>query len=501
MPKYVKQEGTNRIFEDMGRGELRELNQEEIAAKSGDRNMLQNFGESAALASANLYEGAKQLMTGQENPDLAQGQKMAGAIMQEAPVSGLLGQVAPAALAGSIAPALGGGLGSVMATEGAIGAAAMPESPGMGAAIGAGTVGALGALPAAARGVQSLARGAGDLQIPVPGITNRMPRNMSERVVQNLDPEFIGPPQAAPRYNKGLMTAQEFDEMGVPLTQGQRMGLEAVGEAENNVAKEMNWVEKIRGQGDEARIAQRSAFTKLVKNEMGVTEDVALTPKVIGEVLTREGDNIGRIMADRGKGLMIPDTDLAAIQKVVDNADTTYKPALKKIYQDIKDDMARNGGELSPEAFNDIRARLRDMSAPGELAGKVRAADKVMDSLTDQLDRELSDIQRQELRLARYRYKLAMTASKGRAIGNDYQLNPTSFGSAWDKSIRMKMRGMDKVGKAADTFDFLSRQEAHAGNTLQRVFANAPNVIKQNAISGLAGAAGGAGVGGLFSGN
>ena len=523
MAEYKRQKDTGRIFEVMGEGRLRELSPEEIAVKSGDRNVLQDWGDSLSLGLVQGARGAQQLMTGQEQPDIEQAAKMKGAISDRSPVASFLGDVAGLGTASALVPALAAGAGAGVGlttgltglAEAGIGAAMMPESPGMGAALGAGGVGVGAALPSVWRGAQAAAGGIRNMELPVPGITGMVPRsaseragmvprNMSERVVQTMDPEFVGPPSpAAPRFNKGLMTTEELDELGVPLTTSQRMSLNAVGEAENNVAKQMAAVEKIRGQGHNERIAQRSAFTRLFRNEVNLADEVALTDTVVGEGLKREGAGIGEVMKQRGTGLAIPQTDLDDIKFIADNSDTTFAPAMKNIHKDIVANMRRNGGELSEAGFNDIRKRLRDMSLPGMAQEKITAANKIMDHLVDQLERQLSANQREVLRGHRYRYKLWSIAARGKNIGDDHLLNPTSFGNAWDKSIRVKMRGLDRIGKAADTFSHLAYNELHAGNTLtrwQEGFANAPATIGRGARGAALGFAGIGGVDALTQG-
>jgi hypothetical protein len=66
-------------------------------------------------------------------------------------------------------------------------------------------------------------------------------------------------------------------------------------------------------------------------------------------------------------------------------------------------------------------------------------------------------------------------------------INPATFGANWDKKIGQTARGVDKVGKAADTLNFLSTMEANAGTTLQRNIAMLPGKAAQAApAAGLA---------------
>jgi len=221
----------------------------------------------------------------------------------------------------------------------------------------------------------------------------------------------------------------------------------------------------------------------MVKSEMGVTGPEGLTPTVIGDVLKREGQTIGNLTSASGPIKVSPE-GLAAMRETVDIADTNYKAAVGNILKDLESSMQRNQGFIDPNDYQKAITRLNKMAAPGQDFGKQQAAGEILEQLHGALESALSGEAKNALAQARYRYKIAKTLNEGRAVGNDGMVNPDTFGSRWDKRIGQTARGRDTLGQAADTFGMLGRNEATAGTTLQRVFAEAPERLKQGAVSG-----------------
>lgn len=361
------------------------------------------------------------------------------------------------------------------------GVAYAPENPMMGAAIGGAIPGGFAAAGAVARAVAPMAVRAMDA-ISDPMISRIGPQRMPGRVAQIMD---AAAPDAAPgQFYKGLMRSEEIpSEL---MTPAMRVALDAPDAATADYAKKMLWKEGLQGVGEQEKRSQRMYMTKLVKNEMGVTDDVALTDTVIGDVLKNEGGNIGRILKTN-TDLNIPLSTLNDMAGVVDSAETGWQGSLGNVVKNIEKNIEQNGA-LTPQGYQNAITKLNEIGAPGRSAGAIQDAKKLRDALSGQVEGSLSQAEKQLLAEARYRYKIAKTLKQGAGVGSDMMVNAASFGRNWDKKLAQTARGRDVIGKAADTMNFLGTMEANAGTTLQRLFAT-PG---QTAIKG----AGAAGLGG-----
>lgn len=505
--KILQSKKDGSLWADLPGGQLQPVTQEQAALIRENPGTLSNIVGSAV-------ETGKQALLGLASfgPDaelaqapLQRSREETAARGMVSPISTMAGQAAPALAVG--AATMGAGLPVTVGTEALMGAAMMPEEPLVGAAIG----GAFGAVPfaapAAVRGVQAAARMAGEAgqQFPVPGLpmSGAMPGQggrMADRVMGRID---AAAPEAPPvRYLEGLPTSQEWDAAGMPLMPSQRLAFDAT-EAQMPLAKQVRWAENIRGGNQDVAVQQRMGFTNMVKQEMGVTDPVGLTPVVIGRTLAKEGERIGELTASGGP-VRFADDALASIKQVVADADTTHASVLNNVLKDLEASMKRNGGAVSPEDFTRINRRLGDMIERGTNSptgsGKVMDAAAIKDVMEDALTNSLTAGAREELRQARYRYKIASTLLKGKSVGSDGMVNAATFGSNWDRTLSKKLRGQDNLGRWADAVDYAQRLEANAGTTLQRVFANAPGVAAKAAPGAIGAALGVGGLNQLFGG-
>lgn len=489
-------ESTGKHFVKLPGNLVQEVTPEQAAQIQENPGFVSNLIGSAGEMAKNTLLGAGSLMgDGWSKQELLRSNQELAARNMQSPVSTLAGQAAPALAVG--AATMGAGIVPTVAAEALLGAAQSPEAPLTGAALG----GAFGAVPFAGPLVRQGVRAASDMAGNLPigqtlGVVG--PRSMAERVAQRIgatSEDFMGPP--APRVMRGDLTSQWFDEAQIPITPAQRAMLNATSSEEAAVAKRMKWVEDIRGTGPEELAAQRMGFTNLVKRELGIEGVEALRPSVVSDVLKREGSIIGELTQAGGPVKFEAADTLRAIVK---DADTTHKGALGNVVKDIEASMTRNAGHIDPQDMQNAMTRLRDMSGPGQSFGKAQDAGKVLDELEKALEKRLTTADKAALREARYRYKIAKTLDRTGSIGNDGNINPRSFGGAWDKKIGQTLRGKDTIGQAADTFDALSRMEANTGSTLQRVFANAPGYAGKTAPGAIGAAVGVPAAAGLFSG-
>jgi hypothetical protein len=501
-------QSTGQFFAKLPGNRIQEITAEQAAQIQSDPGMISNILGSAANAGKELLLGGASLfLPGAEDRQMAQQQltpvqQEQAARSMVSPVSTMAGAAIPY-IAADAAALAAGGLPLAGIVGAGMGAAGSPSDPFFGAAAGAAAPVAMGALPTIMRGGQAAVRGASD---GVSGVLDRVPGlgamsgqpRMADRVVAGID---AASPQPQPgRVWSGLMQADELDAAGVPLTQSQRLSLGATNEAEMGAARRMKWAEDLRGTDPAIQVAQRQAFTNMVKSELGVTGPEALTDTVLGNSLRDAGREIGGITSAKGPIDLGADA-MGRMKAVVADADTTHATALNNIVSDIEASMKRNGGLVDPSDYQKALTRLNEMSKPGNSFGKLQDAGKVLDELHEALKKGLNPELQAKLAEARYRYKIAKTLSESGARGTDFNVNPVQFGSRWDRRISQSARGRDKLGQAADTFGAIGRIEANAGTTLQRLWTQAPGRIA-SAAPGAAGAAlGVGGVSNLLGGN
>ena len=508
---------TGQWFVKLPGNEIREITPEQAAQVESNPGTISNILGAAGGATQQLYQGGKQLMggllgdTGMEGEAAAERERLGQ--QQEARgfgsgVSTAIGQAVPY-VAADVAALAAGGLPAAIGVGAGLGAATTPESPVEGGLIGGAGAALPALIPPAVRGAQNLARGVGNFEFPVPGITGSAPRNMSERVVQNIDPEFVGPPRPVQRFHEGLMTEQEVLETGAQLSPAQRMLLNARDSADIQKAKQVKWVEGIRGVDPSIDASQRMAMTSLVREGLGISGDKALNNATVGRALQDIGKGMDNVMSQvQGPGIKLETDTLARMNEVVDASKSDWQGQLGKVVKGLEDAAKKNGGFIDQDTFQWARRKLgtepTGLANPKADALQVLHANTVMSELAEQLEKQLqSKALKEELRRLRYGYKIGMTLDQGRTVGSDGLVNPTTFSNNWDRSTHAKWKGIDKLSKAAETFDTLARQEAHAGSTLQREFAKFPNRVKENVITGAAtfGAGAAAGGYGLFGGN
>lgn len=485
MAKYLQDKQGN-VFEDLGEYGVRPLSQEEVGAIG--QNPLETLGKSAAVSAAQAYLGGRQLLgDDQAKRDLAIANRMQEGMANVNPVSAFVGQAAPAVGVGLAT----GGMGALptIAAEAGMGALYAPDNPALGAAVGAAAGGLPFAMPAAVQAGRAAVRAMPDMgdpflrNVPVSGIAGPARPRMADRVLQNID---SAAPDAPPgQYYKGLMQSSDLAAEGVPLTPAMRTALDATNSSQADYAKKLLWREGLQGVGEQEKRAQRQYMTNLVRSEMGITEDVALTDTVLNQVLKTEGGNIGRILQSRGP-IDLPLSSMDNLRGVVEAAETGWQGSLSNVVKNLESSIERTGA-ITPEAYQNAVTRLNEIGAPGRSAGAIKDAKKIREELSRQVEDKLSKAEQQLLAEARYRYKLAKTARQGRGVGSDMMINPATFGANWDKKIGQTARGQDRVGKAADTLNFLSTMETNPGTTLQRNIAMLPGQAAQMAPGAIGG--------------
>lgn len=502
MAKYLQDKQGN-VFEDLGEYGVRPLSLEEVDAIG--QSPLETLGKSAAVSAAQAYLGGRQLLgDDQAKRDLAIANRMQEGMSNVNPVSAFVGQAAPAVGVGLAT----GGMGALptIAAEAGMGALYAPENPALGATIGAAAGGLPFAMPAAVQAGRAAVRAMPDMadpflrnvpmsNIPMMGVAGPARPRMADRVLHGID---AAAPDAAPgQYYKGLMQSSDLAAEGVPLTPAMRTALDATDSAQADYAKKLLWREGLQGVGEQEKRAQRQYMTNLVRSEMGVTEDVAITDTVLNQVLKTEGGNIGRILQSRGP-IDLPLATVENMRGIVEAAETGWQGALSNVVKNLESSIERTGA-VTPQAYQNAITRLNEIGAPGRSAGAIMDAKKLRDEISRQVEGSLSKAEQQLLAEARYRYKLAKTARQGRGVGSDMMINPATFGANWDKKLAQTARGQDRVGKAADTLNFLSTMETNPGTTIQRNIAMLPGAATRAAPGAIGMAIGAPAVGAAYS--
>jgi len=294
-----------------------------------------------------------------------------------------------------------------------------------------------------------------------------------------------------PRWQEGLMTVDELDAIGVPLSQPRRAALAARASDQAGIDRATAGMlaEDTRGAAGGivgARNAAVMAQTKgylddAVRGASGIPRGVAFNDAVIGSRLAEVGDDIGRIGADAGWIRFDPE-DLKAMRNVVDDAGDAIAGPLRRQLDDLE--KAANGtGVVDGQAYQHIYSRLNKMTQSGNDPEKIMRATDLLKSMEDSLARNLSPSQIESLKNARYQYRLLKRLKKPGAISPDGSINPRSFRRSWNKGTSDKLQGADPIGKLTETIDFLTQQRAHTGNTLQRFIDEVPGRVQAGAAT------------------
>jgi len=477
MPTYGRDAQGN-YWEDRGNGYGRQVSPEE--ALQGSKSPLESFGESIGLSAVSAYKGAQQLLgvPGAEQ-DLAIARNLQAGNSRQNPVSSFAGEVVPAGLVA--AGTAGMGVPAMIGTEAAMGAAYAPENPLLGAGIGAGAAGLGAAAPMALR---ALGR-AGD----IPGIPNMGRASMTDRVLATAEGQ-------APRGRvlEGHLTNQELDALQVPLSNSNRIKLAAETPEQYLQGRTAAWAEGIRGGTEDIAMQQRQRLTDIIKSEAGIEGPGALTGSVVGDAFERSGKIIGDFRKANGP-LRLGSDQLERIAAVSDNALSGASSDFKRVVGDIEKSMGKTGGAIDPADANQIMTRLGNMSRPGGEYGTISGAKQILEEFNIALNANRNAAEQLAYQQAMKQYGLLKTLNKTGVVGKDALINPQSFSTQWKNRSSLKGQGKDDIGRLANTFATLAYKDVHTGNTLQRVFANAPGVLQRNAPAAVGGALGAGGLG------
>lgn len=400
----------------------------------------------------------------------------------------------PLDMLGAINPSFAGATGTAQAIRG-MATRASAAAPAMQA--GSGIVGR------AVQGVQDIAA-----MMPESQIAQRMGMQQpgaraSERVLQSMN--AAGAETAPTRYHQGLYAPDELEALtGVRLSAGQADQLAARADDPEQIRRAMlrRSMEDTVGQaggiaGDtwnQQRNALRGALDTAVRQRTGIPTNVALDDGIIGQALTNVGDEIGGFAQQAGTIRFTPD-DFKTMTTDIKALIPDKEVKLQGIIDDITK-MQGDRGYITGEQYQDMHSLVGKMAQTPDL---MKPAGDLMKQMEDVMGRQLTEAAQNELRQARYKYRILKRLKKPGVVGPDGSINPRSFGRSWNKGTSDKLHSKDELGKLAETIDTLISPTQHTGNTLQRFISATPGAVQNNLGTGLAATAGTALTGSLMN--
>lgn len=535
MPTLVRDE-TGAYFVDTGGGTYQPVSEEQARTFQGGQGAGQGAFQAAGQGLENLITGAGSLLSDAPYWQQANtaGREQSDALNLANPVTSAAAQYAPQVLAG--AATAGAGLPTVMGVEGALGAATTPESPLMGAAIGAGTAGLAELAPGAAAALYGRGRdlaqqmpwfrprdamskvlpnpggrlpdempptgaagagpepGGGPIPpggpVPTPSPSanppgaapNPAPR-MAERVTQNLDAaDPNGQQVATTRVMEGTLTPAELYARGVPTTQAQRKMLTARGEAERAAARDELGIEEkaashpiFGGNARAVRDAQQQSATNFIVRELGVPEGTNLTDPVLSDVVADVGGRLDQIAGEMGT---VPLTQEIRDEfaNILTHSTGPHSGQIQGFVDQINKKAELNGGVLTGDDWQEMRTQIVKMIDAGTRQGqigKVSDAHELMETMTSAMESGLPDATREELAKLRRQYAIAATLDKPGARNADGQVNPLSFYNNWKRGQSKKTKGTDDLGRFMNTIVTLTQKRTPDSGTAGRLLQNA----------------------------
>jgi hypothetical protein len=428
--------------------------------------------------------------------------------------------------AGAIVPELGlaaatGGssIPLMIGAEAALGAVRNPENPLAGAALAGGLAAVVPGAAALVRGAPAAAGRVGGLLDQLgygggPGMSMVAPGARSTaagRVAARIGDDVPGAPPApgTARVMQGTLTPDELRQLGLEVSPGQRMMLEATDQRQFMNAKNRRFVEDtnqdVPGLGGgirQLRDQQEGFLGDMIKRELGDMSVANMTPENIGQQLKAQGKIIGKFGEVAGP-VQLADDALVQMDDIVGRSNLDYKGVIETQVADIKAALERGGGLMQPRDFQQIHSNLGKIIAGshGEgQAGKLAAASDVQDFLQQALHKQLPEAAKAELSQARYRYRILKTLGNYGVTNVRGEVNPASFQRYWNKRTSQSQwgRAEDTLGRTAYTVNNLLAPTAHTGNTLMRGLINTPARVVQAGPGGAVAGAVGAGLVGYF---
>jgi len=363
------------------------------------------------------------------------------------------------------------------------------------------------------RAAQMLGRGAAEV---APGdgyafgMTGRLPpappaapeiasaATMADRVLGKMG-EAAAVADDAPRWREGLHTAEELDQLGIPMLPGRRAALtakandpDAIARAEAQMLREDTFgaAGGPIGANHMAAMAQTKKFLdEAVAGAAGLPRGVAFDGPMISQRMAEVGDTMSEIGRDAG-WIKFDQGDIGRMKEMVDSLSESQAVPLRRQVAALEK-YAGEYGTVSGQEYQNVYSRLNKMTQAGEDQEKIAGAVELMKSMEDSLALNLTKDQLAALKQARYQYRILSRMKKPGAINEDGSINPRSFRRSWAKGTSPSSRRADPIGKLTETVDMLTQKRAHTGNTLQRFFDNAPGAVQAQAGNGLVGAAAG----------
>lgn len=352
----------------------------------------------------------------------------------------------------------------------------------------------------AGRGARAAARG----QRVAADVVGSVPEEAGDALGGSLSAAQRSGPQRT-LSGTDLLTAREADNMGMKMTAAERKYLEAlesqnedaVKAAERGLANE-DFMRKSQVAGVEVGdIVWQSKdkeewFTQFVADELGRPDLARLNWTGLREIrddtqeVFKRAFDEGQYPVQRKNMIDGEQQDvLAASRQVLENTPTPAA-SVNKAIREIEDAFSGTGradvaGDVADAADNDrlMQARL-NINSNAERAFEAGQYDTgqqlttIAQILDDAIEAALPELMKQEVQLARYRWKIKKVIERTATTTSKTErgmLNPVSFGNNWRKmtpGYRRHYGQRSSMEKAIDTTTTLAADRAHAGNTLYR---------------------------------
>lgn len=461
-----------------------------------------------------------------------------------------------------------GGLPAAIGTEAAIGAARTPDNPLLGAAIGGGLTAGVGIAPAllsagARRGLQAgraavdavrgetdlASRGAraadvanrragGQYRPPTDAGTSPNGGGVRDSMGAAANPDV--PPGQRPL--EGFLTADEAADVGIPLTRGDRMALDAADRETFDVAAARRSREELQRSSElgdalvtkieETRQGQKAWLTSRIAGELGDPTATNLTPAA-RQRIRGETQDVFRKYFDEENTATLEDFDHSDLAKLKDTLDVATPNAEHEVkrqvdelveFTEIAHDVANKSitkgspeardvptwvfnKETHPQYLAEKRSEIASKAEKAFAAGNYElgsSLSQIREVVEDVLQRQYAgdNIAQEAIQNARKRWRILKALERNNAVDPAGDLNVRSFLNAY-KAVTPRYKRLTKGGRGdleaeLETLNWLTTKVQPDSGTAQRLISM---LAQPRAIGGGAAAAGAYGLGNALFGD
>ena len=297
----------------------------------------------------------------------------------------------------------------------------------------------------------------------------------------------------------GMMTDEELDTLGVPITDGDRLALTADNADDWQTAKTLRSEEELARSDNplsatgavtgakrlnDIRDAQKSFFTRHVGAMLGDPNVENLTRARRSEI-RKEVQNVFRQYIDEGTD-PIPGTEVASqAQSIADvatgNAATKADYWAKEIASKVQAD-----GSIDRKAFSSLRSGLGDDMERAFKAGNYELGSnlsQMMEQLDEAFHRTLDGDAAAAISEARMRWRILKALERRRVADPGGEINAQTFQSAYEAvtpRFKRAAGGRERISdfeRLMDTMVFLQTKVQPDSGTAQRLLRSLGNRV------------------------